>query len=455
MKNMRRMNLSSLLTPKGMDLRDYQVTGVKHILKGRRRGLFDDMGLGKTIQSIVGFNTLKAKTIVIVCPPAVVYSWAAEIEIWSTWNYSIHIVSKRLDWIPETTKRQVVIVPYSLVSHPNILEQLKDRRWGVAIFDEIHNCKSVSAQRTAACIGPSGLIQYARYAWALSGTPMTNTPDDLYPVFKAFAPKLIRKTPNLKKFKSRYCIQMGSWPRVKTVGAKNLGELRAKLFDSGFAIMRNKADVLNDLPPKQYRMLPVDGDKSLSISIDDIDPLDIAAAHSGKVPGDLAEIRKEAGLAKLGAVARYVDDILATTKKLVIFAWHQDVVRAIRDQLEMDGVLSSVYYGATSTKEKELAKRFFIENDECRVFIGNIASAGTGLDGLQKVCSHALFAEPPWTYSEIAQASDRLHRYGQKNPVTIDISILTNSIEEYIVKAVLKKEGYFKKTLNTRFTITQ
>jgi SNF2 family DNA or RNA helicase len=284
---------------------------------------------------------------------------------------------------------------------------------------------------------------------------MTNNPDDLYALFKAFGPKLIAKTPTKQKFVGRYCIQVGSWPRLKTVGAKNLPELKSKLFDTGLAIMRNKADVLKDLPPKQYRMLPVDGDKQLSISLDDIDPELIAASATGIMSAEIAAARKEAGLAKLGAVARYIDDILSVTKKLVVFAWHQDVVRAIRDQLDMDGVESVIYYGATSTKEKEEAKRRFISSEECRVFIGNIASAGVGLDGLQKVCSHALFAESPWTYAEIAQASDRLHRFGQVNPVIVDISVLTNSIEEYIVRAVLKKEGYFKNVLKTRFTITK
>jgi SNF2 family DNA or RNA helicase len=348
----------------------------------------------------------------------------------------------------------VVSVPYSLVAHDNILGQLKQRRWGVAIFDEVHYCKNVSAGRTHACIGPAGLIKNAMYAWGLSGTPMTNNPDDLYALLKAFAPKLIAKTPTKQKFVSRYCIQFGKWPRLKTVGAKNLPELKSKLFDTGLAIMRNKADVLADLPPKQYRMLPVEGDKKLSISIDSIDP-ELIADSATSITGELAEVRKEAGLAKLGAVARYIDDVLSVTRKLVVFAWHQDVVRAIRDQLEMDGIESVIYYGATSTRDKEEAKRRFINNNECRVFIGNIASAGVGLDGLQRVCSHALFAESPWTYAEIAQASDRLHRFGQVNPVIVDISVLTNSIEEYIVRAVLKKEDYFKKALITRFTITQ
>ena len=72
--------------------------------------------------------------------------------------------------------------------------------------------------------------------------------------------------------------------------------------------------------------------------------------------------------------------------------------------------------------------------------MANIESAGTGLDGLQHVSSHCVFAEIPWTFAQISQATDRLHRMGQKDSVLADLIVLKGGVESYIMNTVLKKE---------------
>jgi len=436
--------------PKGLSLRPYQEVGVRHLLSGKRKLLLDDMGLGKTAQTIVAFNSLGAKRVLIVCPPAVVNSWREETERWSVRQYKIHIVTKRLEEIPQAN---IVIVPYSLVVHPNISSQLKaGNPWSVMVIDEVHYCKNPDALRTKALIAPKGsLLSHAVFSWGLSGTLMTNTPDDLWPIFASLGRKHRGNCTTKEKFLRRYCIQAGSWPRLKIVGARRLDELHDKLFKTGFAVMRHKTDVLKDLPTKQYRLMPIEGNGELTVSRNvRLTDADFANANLGMDAGKLAEIRKEIGAVKVGAVSRYIDALLESVDKIIIFAWHQETIEILRDELYFDDIEAVTYYGPMSPRAKEEAKQKFIKDQGTRVFIGNIASAGTGLDGLQSVCSHAVFAECPWTYTEIAQASDRLHRFGQRNPVLIDVLVLTDSIEEYVVRKVLEKEGYFNQTFGTR-----
>ena len=96
---------------------------------------------------------------------------------------------------------------------------------------------------------------------------------------------------------------------------------------------------------------------------------------------------------------------------------------------------------------KEKAKQEFIDG-KVQFLLANIVSAGTGLDGLQNRSSHCIFAELPWTYTEIDQASGRLHRMGQENPVLADILCVEGGIEEYVLQTILRKQENFKNTID-------
>ena len=97
------------------------------------------------------------------------------------------------------------------------------------------------------------------------------------------------------------------------------------------------------------------------------------------------------------------------------------------------------YYGKTSAKKKEENRRRFIEDPNCRVIILNIVSGGTGLDGLQKVCSRVIFFESDWTPAGNDQAIARVERMGQTSPVLVDMLMALGGIEEYIFRKVIAK----------------
>jgi SWI/SNF-related matrix-associated actin-dependent regulator 1 of chromatin subfamily A len=119
--------------------------------------------------------------------------------------------------------------------------------------------------------------------------------------------------------------------------------------------------------------------------------------------------------------------------KLVVFANHRKIVDDIYEYFKNDAVR---YYGGMSQEQKTKAKEDFLNNK--KLFIGNIISAGTGLDGLQKECNNVAFVELPWTAAQFDQATDRLWRGGQKNNVNVYVLMAKDSVEERIM-AVLDK----------------
>jgi SNF2 family DNA or RNA helicase len=209
--------------------------------------------------------------------------------------------------------------------------------------------------------------------------------------------------------------------------------LNASLFTTGFALRRTKDEVLSELPDKTFRLTPMEmGSMNAEIKWGEtLRRADLKKSSLGIPAGELAEARKDLAHDKLDAVIEYVKEI---DEPVVIFGWHREFLERISEAIN-----GSLYYGDLSPKQKEKSKADFLAG-KTKAFVANIQSAGTGLDGLQHVASHCVFAEIPWTFAEIAQATDRLHRFGQKDPVLADLIVLKGGVESYILNTVLKKE---------------
>ena len=419
-------------------LYDYQWKGVDHLCQNQRALLLDGMGLGKTAQSITAFDRIGAKNVLIVCPPSTKYGWADEVRKWSKRSYDIIVLSKMLHRLDTTGKPTVVICPYSLLNSPMIVDQLKGRKWGVLVIDEIHYCKSTKSNRQKVVLGRGGLVSKSVYAWGLSGTPMTTAPKDLWPVFRSMGKDhLPKEAQDYNGYHRIFCNMRKTRFGWDVNGAKNLHILKECLYN-GFSLRRTKEQVLDQMPDKTYRVTPMEGDTRADIRWGE--KLRVQVHTPGMDAGELAEARRELADEKLPAVMEYLSDL---TEPTVIFCWHKHVVEHI-----CDGLGGVPYYGDMTAREKEKSKKAF-ESGEAKFFVANIASAGTGLNGLQHVSSHAVFVECPWNYSDIEQAADRLHRIGQKDNVLVDLLVLRGGIEEYILKTVLKKQKYFQSAIDS------
>ena len=436
--------------PQGYELRDFQVPGVEHLIGGRHKLLLDDMGLGKTVQSIVAFNTLGAKSVLIHCPPAVKWGWAKEIEEWSVGKYRVDVVEGMFHEFDP--KAHITICPYNLLDSGSNRMNILRGKYAVGIADEIQFLKEGSSNRTANVFGRrpgragpriTGTFSRCYYRWGLTGTLMLNRPVELFYVLRTMGAEYVpEKYLNYIKYANRFCGRYKTLRGWDVKGATNLDELSSLLFDSGFALRRTKKEVLKDLPPCIIKLLPV---KNGTVGAETINKVDLKAPKLGISAGEMATLRKDTALEKLKECVTYIKEQLESHEKIVIFCWTREIVSSIMRELKQYKPVD--YYGATTTARKEINKKAFIEEEEVRLFVANISSAGTGLNGLQHVCSKAIFVESDWTPSGTSQAVARLERMGQEENVSVDILFAQGTLEEYILRKAFDKEKRIDKLM--------
>ena len=85
--------------------------------------------------------------------------------------------------------------------------------------------------------------------------------------------------------------------------------------------------------------------------------------------------------------------------------------------------------GETSSAQRERIKTEFVNDENVRVIVANIQSAGVGIDGLQKACSNCCFVEFTAAPTDHWQAEDRLHRGGQEVPVNVYYLVAPRTID--------------------------
>jgi SNF2 family DNA or RNA helicase len=234
--------------PGGLAYFAYQLEGINFALRRNGTLLADEMGVGKTIQAIGLINALgdALRTVLIVCPATMRLVWRSELERWLVRSLSTGVVGV------EEVSREVFSQAGILIINYDRLWKKRDlvlgREWDLAILDECHLIKNPEAIRSRVV----AKIQATRRL-ALSGTPMSNRPIELYPILNWLEPS--RWPPGDKfKFALRYCAARNTAFGWDLSGASNIEELGALLRNT-VMIRRTKAEVLPQLPPKFRRVV--------------------------------------------------------------------------------------------------------------------------------------------------------------------------------------------------------
>jgi len=239
-------------------------------------------------------------------------------------------------------------------------------------------------------------------------------------------------------------------------------KLQAILRES-IMIRRMKSDVLKELPAKRRQVVTLDIDSVLDAVIKkekekkkEIKQAVKEAKEAVKQAGndekaykeaiqklkevrlgglaEIAKLRHETALAKVPHTIQYIDMLLESVDKLVVFCHHKDVLQAIYQNYKDIAVTVS---GDNTTQERQEAVQRFQTDESVRLFIGTIGAAGTGIT--LTAASHVLFAELDWTPANLQQAEDRVHRIGQQNSVSIYYLVVDRSIDSKLAKTHIRK----------------
>jgi len=422
-----------------MKLRDYQKTGVEFLLKRKTALLADDMGLGKTATAIVAAEKNNVFPWVIVCPSTIKDQWAASILEWTTDFAFVQVIRTGKDKIKPA---HVYIVSYALAK---VLLDLPSI--GVLIVDEAHYCKSIETQRTLMTLGKKYLGGMAKKIWALTGTPIFNRPIDLYSLLLTMYPNALVKAPTFEDFARRY--NSGYWPRsvsyrtpenMRMGRAKNTEEI--KLLIESFMLRRLKFEVLDEWPAVCVNVIDAEVCsakrlKTLNDKYEKSKTINEKQEFMRDPRGERVKLRQEYAYLKLDFTIEYLKVELTKYKKIAVFVYHRGIAEELR--LGLRKFKPVVYQGGMNDREKTEALQAFQEQDS-QVFIGQIRAAGTGLDGLQKVCYRGIFVEWDHAPGAVDQTIDRLNRLGQGRGVLISFVVVPDSLESDSIKSLVEKD---------------
>ena len=385
--------------------------------------LGDQPGLGKTLQVIAAAEKLNLKRNLVVCPASVRTNWFKELNECLGSSFGWRIISYN-----EATKTAAG----------------GSMMWDSITLDEAHFLKTPESQRTQAIFGNGqGLARRAKYKWALTGTPVLNRPRELYPLLKTLAPNFSKMS--YSAFTGKFCGAFYDGRAMNTKGATNLDELSRLM--QGFMLRRTKKDVYPNRKAPLVAKVPVEltlADMKAVIAEEEI-----IGARESKISsrfeefsqlGDTSKLLRLLGQAKVPAIVRFVNDLLETVDKVVLFAHHRDVINQLA--LSLQAHKPVIYQGGMSDAQKDAARGKFMVDPTCRVFIGNRVAAGTGINGLQTVSSTCVIAEPSWVPGETEQMIDRLDRIGQNDDiVNAYIIYAEGTLDAVVVQVHDRKEA--------------
>lgn len=430
--------------PEGLqaELRDYQQSGFQWLktLSYYRFGgiLADDMGLGKTLQSIAFILSEKGRNDVgpslIVAPASLVYNWRNEFRKFAP-SLKVEVLvgtpQERMEFMKSAAEADVWITSYPTLRQD--IEEYKPKEFNAFILDEAQAIKN-SATKTAKAVREIRAVT----RFALSGTPIENSMDELWSIFQTIMPDFF---PSLKDFRQI--------PPEKV----------AKMVQP-FILRRLKKDVLKELPEKietvHYSELTKQ-QKELylayleQIKTETIDSLEGEGFQKSrmKILAGLTRLRQlcchpslfledyQGDSGKLDQLMEIVSTALANGKRPLIFSQFTSMLEIMQESFRKTGVKFFYLDGQTKPKDRvEMVDQF--NEGEGDLFLISLKAGNTGfnLTGADTVILYDLW----WNPAVEEQAAGRAHRMGQKNVVQVIRLITEGTIEEKIYELQQNKK---------------
>jgi SNF2 domain-containing protein len=393
--------------------------------------LADEMGTGKSVAAIAGICDPQLRPALVACMAHLPKQWLRFFRRFAP-HLKVHILRKgspydlrgrfhilRKDDCSLSMVRgrgehknalpDVIISSYSkLVGWAGTLSELIRS----VIWDECQELRhhDTGKHNAACCIADA-----ARWRIGLSGTPIYNYGIEMWNVLRCISPDTLGTK---EEFRTEWC-QFGD--EVKDPRA-----FGSYLQTQGVLLRRTRADIGRELPKCSSIVHCIEADADTlereTSTCEDLALVILAGTESWKgqkmhAAGQFDMLLRQAtGLAKAPYVAEFVRMLLETEEKVVLYGWH----RAVYDEwlkrlIQFRPVL---YTGSETSGRKEYSKTQFLRRDAeaARVMMISLRS-GAGLDGLQEVCSTAVFGELDWSPGVHEQCTMRIDRDGQTRPV--------------------------------------
>ncbi|MCK6505596.1 DEAD/DEAH box helicase [Myxococcota bacterium] len=418
------------------ELRPYQQEGLLWL---RRRAawapgavLADDMGLGKTVQALgLLLHRQQEGPALVVAPTSVGFNWLAEARHFApSLQLRAYRGADRAALLQDLGPGCLVVTSWDLLARDE--EALSAVAWGTVILDEAQAIKNAATRRARA----SRQLQ-AGFTLALSGTPLENHVGELWSLFRAVVPGLLGSQ---ERFRTRF-----EAPIVRRDDPAARAALASLLRP--FLLRRTKAEVAAELPARQEICLEVElsAEERALYEAARRDALERFATGPGDrfhVLAALTRLRQlachgrlvlpeaPATSAKLDALLDLLEEVREGGHKALVFSQftrHLDLVAAA---LGPQGYRLRRIDGGTPAEQRQREVEAF-QRGEGDVFLISLKAGGTGLN--LTAATYVVHMDPWWNPAVEDQATDRAHRIGQRQPVTVYRLVARDTVEQAIV----------------------
>lgn len=445
----------------------HQQAGVDFLSRRSAAMLADEMGLGKSRQALVAAARLNAKNfvqrILILCPAAVRYAWGEELGKLALTEFSFSYVSYgpkqgtfvKMRSVNEGKPLEVCVASYGLmrldketarINHIKNFYNWCVEKDTILICDESSFLKSKDAKQTQ---GVTEVSQACKYRWLLTGTPVVNSPIDLWSqgvVMSGGKPDgPIKGFKNFFSFRARYFFMSGFKMKEPFIIDEKLPELQQKF--KPFVLRREKFDCLN-LPPKSWtiREVPLTKEtwkiyqelkREALLSLPDTETYpepnaairilrlcQITSGHVGmgsQAESDMPTTIKDISAEKLlWFMKDAFEGELSQQKNLIVWCrWRRERERlATFISARKDVEVYQIYGGQSEKVRSEAINGFQEENATSwkRKFF--LAQQAAGAYGITLTAAHtAVYMSNDFSYVTRIQSEDRPHRIGQEHAV--------------------------------------
>lgn len=417
-----------------MPLRDYQKVGVRWMADLAQHGfgacLADDMGLGKTIQalSVLRLRRHDGPALVVV-PTSLLANWRDEAARFAP-ELNVIVLNEQNDRqaaVSELQSGDLLLTTYGLLpTHP----ELGERRWASIVADEAQQIKNAGTVRAKALFALDGAFRLA-----LSGTPVENHLGELWSLFNFINPGLLG---NQSRFKQRF----GNAARDPV----HMAQLRAVI--APFVLRRLKRQVLAELPEKTEIVHTVTLSADERVLYEATRREAVSQMQQGESPAlmvllaQLTRLRRiccspallldgwAQAQSKLDAAMELIRDAIDNEHRILVFSQFVDLLSLLRLRLAADKLDYCYLDGQCSAAQRQKALQRF-KSEPVPLFLISLKAGGTGLNLTE--ADTVIHLDPWWNPAVEDQASDRVHRIGQTEPVTVYRLVCEQTVEEKIV----------------------
>jgi SNF2 family DNA or RNA helicase len=405
----------------------YQLDGIAFLFPRYAALLADEMGLGKTMQAISTIRLLlcsgEIRSVLLVCPKPLVTNWLREFRVWAP-EIPIAAIEgnaakREFQW--RSPEMPVKVANYELLIRDRDVVLDSSMHFDLVVLDEAQRIKNRSSTTSEVVRA----IPRTR-SWALTGTPVENSPDDLVGIFDYISPGQLKL-------------------------GMPMGDLAKASRD--YILRRTKDMVMDDMPPKLYRDAELDltpeqwatYESAESEGVIHLEELDqqLTIQHVFELVLRLKQICNfdpvTGSSVKLERLVADMEEVAASGKKAIVFSQWVNSIDKMKPALARFNPLE--YHGRIPHKRRDKVIDQFKNDPNCSVILMSYGAGSVGLN--LQFCEYVFLFDRWWNPAVEDQAINRAHRIGVRGAVIVTRMLAMETIEQRIASILDQKREMF------------